>query len=90
MELTILAQSPQGRINRYSIRLVDMFENLQSTQLQLNNSWTGHSNRIQTIVKSPGTDCFVSFACDGNPILWDITTPDISQVQHYYVKKYIY
>jgi hypothetical protein len=76
----MLAQSPQGRINRYSIRLVDMFENLQSTQLKLNNSWTGHNNSIKTMVKSPGSDCFVSFDCDGKPILWEITTPEISQV----------
>ncbi|RIA89474.1 RAVE protein 1 C terminal-domain-containing protein [Glomus cerebriforme] len=80
VELTILAQSPQGCISRYSIRLVDLFENLQSAPLQLKQSWTGHRNNIKTMVKSPGTHCFVSLAYDEGAILWDITKPDISQL----------
>ena len=80
VELTIFAQNSQGRISRYSIRLVDLFENLQSDPLQLKRSWTGHHNHIKTIVKSPGTDHIVSVACDDGAILWEITKPEITQV----------
>ncbi|CAG8644989.1 7798_t:CDS:10, partial [Funneliformis mosseae] len=79
VELTILAQSPQGRINKYSTRLVEVFENL--SPLQLKYSWSGHRDHVKTIIKSPGTDCFVSLTNDGKEaILWDITKPDISQL----------
>lgn len=89
MELTILAQSPQGYISRYSIRLVDMFENLQSIPLELKYLWTGHHNDIKAIIKSSGTDSFVSLASDEGAILWDFTKPEISQVFFYYIDKYI-
>lgn len=80
MELTILAQSPQGYISRYSIRLVDMFESLQSIPLELKYLWTGHHSDIETIIKSSGTDSFVSLASDEGAILWDFMKPEISQV----------
>jgi hypothetical protein len=91
VELTILAQSLQGLISRYSIRLVDIFENLQSTPLQLKYTWTGHHSDIKTIVKYPWTDCFISLGRDGEAILWDITKPEISQVffiHYYYLEDY--
>ncbi|CAI2173797.1 12342_t:CDS:10 [Funneliformis geosporum] len=79
VELTILAQSPQGRINRYSTRLVEVFDNL--SPLQLKYSWSGHHDDVKTIIKSPGTDCFVSLTNNGKEaILWDVTKPDISQL----------
>ncbi|CAB4445912.1 unnamed protein product [Rhizophagus irregularis] len=82
VELTILAQSPQGYISRYSIRLVDMFENLQSIPLELKYLWTGHHNDIKAIIKSSGTDSFVSLASDEGAILWDFTKPEISQLDN--------
>ncbi|CAG8527835.1 6325_t:CDS:10 [Diversispora eburnea] len=78
VELMIVAQSPHGHINKYSIRLVDVFDNLQSTtSLQLKYSWTGHHSNIKSIIKAPGGNNFISLAKDGETILWNILTPEL-------------
>ncbi|CAJ0758770.1 10231_t:CDS:10 [Entrophospora sp. SA101] len=77
VELTIVAQNNQGRINCYAIRLVDLFDLKQnSSPLNLKNSWTGHHSDITTIIKAPRTDSFVSLAKDDEIILWDINNTE--------------
>ncbi|CAJ0825977.1 9445_t:CDS:10 [Entrophospora sp. SA101] len=82
VELTIVAQNNQGRINCYAIRLVDLFDLKQnSSPLNLKNSWTGHHSDITTIIKAPRTDSFVSLAKDDEIILWDIVTSAVAVEQ---------
>ncbi|CAG8608556.1 14211_t:CDS:2, partial [Dentiscutata heterogama] len=51
VELTVIAQSPQGRLNKYSIRLVDVFDNLSSNMpIQLKCSSTGGETILWKIV----------------------------------------
>ncbi|CAG8530036.1 3694_t:CDS:10 [Cetraspora pellucida] len=73
VELAVIAQSPQGRLNKYSIRLVDVFDSLSSNMpIQLECSWTGHHSDIISMKKTPVDDTFVSLAKDGETILWNI------------------
>lgn len=76
--MVIVAQNPRGHINKYSIRLVDVFDNLQSTNsLQLKQSWTGHHDDIKSIIKAPGGNNFISLAKNGETILWNILTSEL-------------
>ncbi|CAG8793902.1 1337_t:CDS:2, partial [Dentiscutata erythropus] len=80
VELTVIAQSPQGRLNKYSIRLVDVFDNLSSNMpIQLKYSWTGHRSDIISMKKTSVEDTFVSFAKGGETILWKIVVPNVDQ-----------
>ncbi|CAG8465420.1 9171_t:CDS:10, partial [Scutellospora calospora] len=81
VELAVIAQSPQGRLNKYSIRLVDLFDSLSSNMpVQYKYSWTGHHNDIISIKKAPVDDVLVSLARAGETILWKISMPDIDQI----------
>ncbi|CAG8715090.1 12619_t:CDS:2, partial [Acaulospora colombiana] len=80
VELAIVAQSPQGRIKKYVVRLVEIFDSLQSvTALELKHSWTGHRSDVRSMVRAPGVDSFVSLEKDGDATLWDISTPESYQ-----------
>ncbi|CAG8644285.1 9485_t:CDS:10, partial [Paraglomus occultum] len=75
-DLTLIAQSPHGRINCYTINLTDFFDSTRpTTRLYLKHSMTGHHSDVVDIIKAPGTDNLASIAKDGEVIVWDTETP---------------
>ncbi|RIB04432.1 RAVE protein 1 C terminal-domain-containing protein [Gigaspora rosea] len=80
VELTVIAQSPQGRLNKYSIRLVDVFDSFSSNMpIEFKCSWTGHRSDIISMKKTSIDNTFISFARDGETILWKIIVPNVDQ-----------
>ncbi|RUP50038.1 RAVE protein 1 C terminal-domain-containing protein [Jimgerdemannia flammicorona] len=76
VELYFLAQSPHGRLNCYTINLIDFFDSTRfSSRLYLKHSWTGHHGQIHQVIQSNSESYFATLAGDGEVNLWQYEDP---------------